>query len=236
MRKIAIGLLITAVCILQNVYGQPFGNKDGCPSVCNADTVFATGIDLSHYNNEPDWDALEVDFVFLKATEGGTYTDPTFKKRLEACRKAGIPVGAYHYYRGKVETEAEFGNYINTVGKNIDLKPVVDLEKKPDGMSAGEFQGKLSDFLNRMTEYYGVKPILYTKQAFFDAYLKDMLDENPEGEEWILWIGDTDMKYNELMQRPAIHQEAIKEVKGIKGRVDFNALYRPMETIMLPIQ
>ena len=33
------------------------------------------GVDLSHHNTVTNWELVEADFIFLKATEGSTFTD-----------------------------------------------------------------------------------------------------------------------------------------------------------------
>lgn len=54
------------------------------------------GIDISHWN--PSLVALPAyDFVFLKATQGKTYTDPTFVSRWAYMKEHGKIRGAYHF-------------------------------------------------------------------------------------------------------------------------------------------
>ena len=42
--------------------------------------------------------ASGVSFVFMKATEGGDFTDPMFDEHRRGAQAAGVPWGAYHYY------------------------------------------------------------------------------------------------------------------------------------------
>lgn len=192
------------------------------------DSIYGYGLDLSHYNEDPDWEELEVDFVIMKATEGTSYEDPTFKKRLAACRKAGIPAGAYHYYRGTASTENEFKNLYNTVGFTTDIIPAIDIEKKPDGMTKQEFQKKLRDFISLFYDTYGVFPIIYAHQAFFKEYISEVIEANWGEADFILWFGDKDNPYGWYEIGPSIHQTEIRNVKGIRGKVDFNELHRPL--------
>lgn len=60
-------------------------------------------VDLSHHNVEPDWHALRsggVIGVILKATEGTSYSDPTYGARIYAAAEAGLCVSSYHFLHG----------------------------------------------------------------------------------------------------------------------------------------
>lgn len=206
---------------------------EGNASVTEKDSVYCYGIDISHHNPEPEWRNLDIDFVIMKATEGSTYVDPTFRERLDNCKKAGIPAGAYHYYRGNNPTEEEFENFRRTIGRDIDIIPVVDIEKYPKNVQEKEFLGKLRNFISLLEEEYGVMPIIYAKESFYKKYLEKMLEEfSPEGN-YHLWIGETDRPYSEYDGIPSIYQTQVKNLKGISGLVDFNELHRPFETILL---
>ena len=53
------------------------------------------GVDLSHHNTVIDWEQVEADFIFLKATEGSTFTDSKYISYRNKAQKYGIAVGAY---------------------------------------------------------------------------------------------------------------------------------------------
>ena len=58
----------------------------------------SVGIDLSHHNEISDWSRLDVDFIYLKATEGTGWVDPLFNEYLKKARRYDIPVGDYHLF------------------------------------------------------------------------------------------------------------------------------------------
>src|SRR6186713_3046230 len=65
-------------------------------------TNYAAGIDASHWQGTINWTQVAgagKTFVFLKATEGSTYADPTYVGNHSGARTAGIKVGAYHFAR-----------------------------------------------------------------------------------------------------------------------------------------
>ena len=56
--------------------------------------------DLSHHNHKPDFRRAKLSGqygVIHKATQGLSYIDPTFRKRVEFAEFAGLRVGAYHF-------------------------------------------------------------------------------------------------------------------------------------------
>lgn len=59
-----------------------------------------TIIDISHHQHKPDFvraKASGITHVIHKATQGTTYTDPTFSKRKRFIEDAGLQLGAYHF-------------------------------------------------------------------------------------------------------------------------------------------
>lgn len=59
------------------------------------------GIDISKYQGDVDWRAARADgveFVYIKATEGGDRLDERFHENWRGARDAGIPHGAYHFF------------------------------------------------------------------------------------------------------------------------------------------
>src|SRR5262249_39837308 len=58
------------------------------------------GIDASHWQGSINWTSVKNSgktFAFYKATEGTTYTDPTFAANWAAIKNAGLIRGAYHF-------------------------------------------------------------------------------------------------------------------------------------------
>jgi len=141
------------------------------------------GIDISHYQGDIDWEMIKIaqsdrypiQFVFMKATEGGDLNDHTFERNFEAARQHGFIRGAYHFYNPSTPPlkQAEF--YINTVKlEEGDLPPVLDIEilgkKKPH-----EIKKDIRIWLDTIEAHYQVKPILYTSYRFKTRYLNDSI-------------------------------------------------------------
>ena len=54
------------------------------------------GIDVASYQGDKI-PTNNIDFMFIKATEGTTYVNPDMEAQAKAAREAGIPVGFYHF-------------------------------------------------------------------------------------------------------------------------------------------
>lgn len=130
-------------------------------------------IDVSEHQGVIDWSkvATAVKVVFIKATEGRTFTDGMFgKDRLDAMKRVGLRIGIYHFARpDNNPAAAEVAHFVDTVekagGRFIsyadwrDGKPgvlaVLDFEKEP--FSEAWARAWAVAFKKRT----GVKPMLY---------------------------------------------------------------------------
>ena len=199
------------------------------------DKIYGYGIDLSHHNIEPDWDLLDVDFIILKASEGAAYKDPTFSRRALKARQKKIPVGAYHFFAGTGNADKEFDNFNREIKGKIDIVPVIDIERKPENVSLKDFQKRFLRFIGKIKKEYGVYPIIYTSEGFYYAYLKELVETQLKKDKQrpILWFGDVGQEYKKYTLTPHIHQREIKNIKGVKGKVDFNELHCKIDKILL---
>ena len=70
------------------------------------------GIDLSHYNGHINYHEFHsLDFVFLKVTEGETWTDKAFLKYYSAFREKEIAVGTYHFFRFDKDGKSQVNHF-----------------------------------------------------------------------------------------------------------------------------
>ena len=138
------------------------------------------GIDVSHYQGDIDWKMLEqtrqgqfpIQFIFMKATEGGDYTDDRFAANFDSARVHGFVRGAYHFYNPKTDANKQADFFIQSVKLEPgDLPPVLDIEKK--GKDMKKLQADLKVWLRKVENHYGVKPIIYASYKFKTRYLND---------------------------------------------------------------
>lgn len=141
------------------------------------------GIDISHYQGNINWQQLSqsqanfhpIQFVFLKATEGGDLADDTFTQNFDSARAHGFIRGAYHFFNPHTDALKQADFFIKTVKLDSgDLPPVLDIERI-GRKSKTELVRSLKVWLNRIESHYGVKPILYASHKFKTKYLDDSL-------------------------------------------------------------
>lgn len=167
------------------------GEPNACP---DPEQYPVMGVDVSRYQGVIDWNILEtqnVQFAFIKATEGSSHQDPCFSRNWENIRNTGIYAGAYHFFSFESSGETQAKNFIRTVGElDGNLPPVVDFEFYGDyagnPLSKAETREILNSLLAGLEEYYQVKPILYlTEKTYYYYILGGGYGDYP------LWMRDT---------------------------------------------
>ena len=140
------------------------------------------GIDISHYQGDINWKMLEqtrqgrfpVEFIFMKATEGGDFADDKFVANFDSAKVHGFIRGAYHFYNPKTDPNKQADFFIRSVKLEPgDLPPVLDIEKKSKDVK--KLQGDLKIWLRKIEDHYGVKPIIYASYKFKTRYLNDSI-------------------------------------------------------------
>ena len=126
------------------------------------------GIDVSRHQGEIDWKKVAKDkniqFVYIKATEGATFVDKSYKRNIEGAKKYGLKVGSYHYLRNTSSIKKQFKNFTSTVDKDLqDLIPMVDVEERVD-------KDSIRLFCNLIKELYGKDPMIYGTNSSYNKY------------------------------------------------------------------
>ena len=153
------------------------------------------GIDVSSYQKDIDWSATAKDknikFVYVKATEGATYRSRHYQYNIENARQYGIHVGAYHFFRPNVPVKKE----------DQDLIPLIDVEVRGNNLTVKALVDSVLAFADKLEDYYGCKPMIYTGHAFYNSYLSGKISGYPlfiaryskveprltGGANWVLW-------------------------------------------------
>lgn len=144
------------------------------------------GVDVSSYQAEIDMNVLKeqnIEFIYIKATEGSNTQDERFAENWNNAKKAGLLSGAYHFFSYDSEGRTQAENYINTVGPDMEgrLLPVVDVEyygdKEQNPPEKDDVIRELRIYLEIIEEEYGIKPLIYTRSDIYDKYLKGEFDE-----------------------------------------------------------
>jgi len=149
------------------------------------------GIDVSHHQQKIDWEKLDkqqVQFAFIKATEGGNHKDSLFQWNWREAIRNQIPVAAYHFFTFCKEGKEQARNYIHYVPRDsIDLPPVIDLEYGGNCKEENRRQdlvNEISSYLSIIEDHYSRKAIIYTTNEFYRNYLQNEFPDNP------IWIRD----------------------------------------------
>lgn len=148
------------------------------------------GVDVSSYQGEIDWLTLseqDIQFAFIKATEGSGYVDKKFSYNFSEALKTNLKVGAYHFfsYDSSGKTQAE--NFIKTVPRTENmLPPVIDVEfygdKKENLPNKDKTKKELSTLIDKLEEYYGLTPIIYATEKSYKLYIENLY---PKCDIWI---------------------------------------------------
>lgn len=192
------------------------------------------GFDISHHQGEIDWDELQklqkspfpVRFVFLKASEGGDFSDTAFVHNFEEARRHGFIRGAYHFYNPKTDALRQADFFIRSVDLQPgDLPPVLDIEVK--GEDEDKLRRDLSVWLRRVEQYYKVKPILYTSYKFKTRYLNDSLFNT-----YPYWIAHYYVDSVEYKGQWRFWQHTdVGKLPGIRENVDLNVFNGSLEEL-----
>lgn len=166
------------------------------------------GVDVSHFQGEIDWDVLatqDLDFAWIKATEGSSHTDPRFAESWAAARQTDLLVGAYHFMSFESPGASQAANLAAAVPATPGtLPPVIDLELYgsylADPPTPAEVHAILDPLVAGIEEHYGTVPLVYVTQEAYDRYLADRYPELPvwirsvawaprlpEGRDWTVW-------------------------------------------------
>lgn len=181
------------------------------------------GIDISHHQGKINWSKIDknnIQFVFIKATEGGDFKDRLFRDYWKEIYKLDIPISIYHFFTFCRSGKEQAQHFIQEVPKEyITMLPAVDLEfggncrmqRNKDLLS------EITDYIQTIEDYYQKPVIIYSTQDFYQMYLINQFPYNP------IWIRDI-YRYPKLVDRPWTFWQYTNRggMDGINGFVDFN--------------
>lgn len=178
--KLSNKIKLLATCILSSFSLMSQAQAETSYVQCEDTCRHIHGIDLSHYQGEVFWEAVgdnsKMAYVYLKATEGSSRIDPTYKKNIELAHRYGLKVGSYHFFRPKADLTQQMENFKSQCRPgDQDLLPMIDIETT-GGLATEEFCDSLLKFLKLVETEYRQKPLLYTGTNFYNKYLKGKID------------------------------------------------------------
>lgn len=190
------------------------------------------GADISEHQGRVNFSALkrDVDFVIARSSWGKNTKDKQFDRNQRILRRKNIPRWFYHYsYPNHNSPEEEADHFVNTVGnlKNGESL-VLDMEE------AGNHIVNWSlDFLNRVENKTGVKPLIYMNSNFLKSYGWKPVKKNGNG----LWIANFGVNDGQPGNEPgvrywefyALWQYTSKGTAGGIHPLDLNLFYGSVE-------
>jgi GH25 family lysozyme M1 (1,4-beta-N-acetylmuramidase) len=132
------------------------------------------GTDVYHgdnIGNLPDWNKVKAagaTFMFAKAIEGITATDPKFLDNFSGAKKAGLVTGAYDFYNPKDDGTAQAKAFLKTLPA-LHKGDLVALDLEGDNWKqvpkADRIKGVLN-WLNTVEKELNLTPIVYMSRGF----------------------------------------------------------------------
>lgn len=182
------------------------------------------GIDVSRHQDEIDWEAVagdDIDFAYIKASEGGDLVDRRFTENWSGAGAAGLDRGAYHFFTLCRPGAEQAANFLSTVPHDeAELPPALDLElagncaDRPDEDAVAK---EVAAFLSAVEAETGEEVVLYIGDDWQERYPVAGREDRPRWarrmhrrpltDDWWLW-----------------QFSGTSHVAGISGHTDLNVM------------
>lgn len=185
------------------------------------------GIDVSAHQGAVDWRRVAddgIDFAYVKASEGGDFTDRRFAENWRGAGGVGLDRGAYHFFTLCTPGAAQAAHFLRVAAPEVGaLAPAVDLElvgncgRRPP---AADVYHELDAFLAPVEAAWGREVVLYVGDEFERKYPVRERYGRP------LW-------HRRFLLRPDVKGWTIWQlhgfarVEGVSGTVDLNVMREP---------
>ena len=190
------------------------------------------GVDVSSYQGKIDWEILarqNIRFAYIKATEGSSFVDPNYQTNISNASKTDLRLGAYHFFSYDSNGITQAQNFISVVEKTDDmLPPIVDVEfygdKEKNLPDKDSVQIELTNFIQSIESYYGVKPIIYATEKSYKLYIAGSFSDCD------IWIRDVISKPKLSDNRKwtfwqYTNRERLEGYNGDEKYIDMNVFY-----------
>ena len=138
------------------------------------------GVDFSRYQGDVDFDDARkvASFAYLKATEGDSYTDPTFYRNAARGAHNALWVGAYHFFRPDIDPIKQAEHFAAVAEDCTGLRPAIDFETLR-AVSKDTACARCERFAMRTRELWHCEPIIYSYPSFLaplSPYVRGLAD------------------------------------------------------------
>jgi len=183
------------------------------------------GIDISNYQSGINAKTIDADFIIVKATEGTSYTSPSFEKQIKAAIAGGKRVGVYHYASG-LDWKSEAQYFLKVAGDYVGKAVfVLDWESGGNG-SYSQYASWCKPFLDYVAAQTKSTPVIYCSQSImsklssmgYPMWIAQYPNYNSTGYQSSPW--------NEGAYTCAIRQySSAGKLDGYSGNLDMNKSY-----------
>lgn len=184
------------------------------------------GVDISHFNGNTDFALLKqsnISFVYMKATQGTGYVDPTYHGRVKQLQGSDLLNGAYHFFEPDKDAIEQAKHFIQNVkSANHTLPPVLDVEITQQ-VDAEKIKQGVKSWLAYVHKILKCKPMLYSYGGFWQQNLGTEFNQYP------FWLADYEKKPHvpDGLKDWRVWQYTDKgQVSGIEHTVDRNILIK----------
>lgn len=201
--------------------------------------IIEVGIDVSKWQGVPNWkqvlaDAQHIKFVFVKATQGATTTDPNFDANCKGANAVGLEVGAYHFMDGS-DPVAQANHFVSVVKPELLKRELVlDLESNPANLSNAQLTDMAVKFINQVVALTGRarnELALYTNKTFLAKLdMTKLAGVN-------IWIAAYGVADPGVANAEYWQKSETGHVAGINGYVDIDVEFAPSQvktTVVAP--
>lgn len=143
-------------------------------------------MDVSRHQGTIDWDKVKasgkVDGVMIRAMgnskdglPSAPYTDPQFARSYAECKRLGIPVGVYGYFKAvdREQADKELACFKKLLtGRSFELPVAVDIEDKAQQALGKAVLTDLVAYILGVMQSWGVYALLYTGLWFGNTFLR----------------------------------------------------------------
>jgi lysozyme len=152
------------------------------------------GVDISHNDGHVDWATAshEVQFVYIKATQGARVVDASFRANWDSATAAGLPRGAYHFFSFCSSPQEQAQLISDNVPVDANALPfALDVEVYP-GLVTGipseagcaqalgreGIEERVMTMVNLMKEKFGKTPVVYSSDYLLTSVMPPDFSSN----------------------------------------------------------
>lgn len=214
------------------------GDHAGEPSVgILSQTDGVQGIDVSHWQGAINWTSVRnagIQFAWIKATEGTSYTDDRFSANYTNAYYAGVVRGAYHFARPNLSTGSTQAGFFASHGgawsaDNRTLPGVLDIEYNPYGascygLSTTQMRNWISDFYNTYKSRTSRDIVIYTTAGWWNTCTGNWTGMSSKSPLWVAhWTSSQSPTIPSGFPYWTVWQyTSTGSVAGVSGNVDRN--------------